>query len=58
MPKKSTEPPFEEYINQDDPEKKKRAINWRAAIGLQAAAWIYFLNLAHATVKPTHRNFY
>ena len=36
MPKKSTKSPFEEYINQDDPEKKKRAINWRAAIGLQA----------------------
>ena len=35
MSKKSTKPPFEEYINQDDPEKKKRAINWRAAIGLQ-----------------------
>ena len=36
MPKKSTKPPFEEYINQDDPVKKERAINWRAAIGLQA----------------------
>ena len=36
MPKKSTEPPFEEYINQDDHVKKERAINWRAAIGLQA----------------------
>ena len=36
MPKKLTKPPFEEYINQDDPVKKERAINWRAAIGLQA----------------------
>lgn len=36
MPKKSTKPPFEEYINQDDPVKKERAINWRAANGLQA----------------------
>ena len=36
MPKKSTKPPFEEYINQDDTVKKERAINWQTAIGLQA----------------------
>ena len=36
MPKKSTKSFFKEYINQDDPEKKERAINWRTAIGLQA----------------------
>lgn len=36
MPKKSTKSFFEEYINQDDSEKKERAINWRTAIGLQA----------------------
>ena len=36
MPKKSTKSFFKEYINQDDPEKKERTINWRTAIGLQA----------------------
>ena len=36
MRKKPSEIDFEEYIQQGNPEKKERAINWRTAIGLQA----------------------
>ena len=41
---KSTAPLFEEYINQGDPDKKERAINWRTAIGLQAVDGLWVSN--------------
>ena len=53
MPKKSTKPPFEEYINQEDPVKKERAVNWRAAIGLQA---VDGLRVSDFLMKIARRN--
>ena len=55
MPMRITNSPFEEYINCGDSEKKERAINWRAAIGLQAVDGLrvsdYLIEIARRNIE-------
>jgi hypothetical protein len=53
MRKKPAEIDFEEYINQGDPDKKERAINWRTAIGLQA---VDGLRVSNFLIEIARRN--
>lgn len=53
MRKKPAEIDFEEYINQGDPDKKERAINWRIAIGLQA---VDGLRVSNFLIEIARRN--
>ena len=49
MPKKSTKSFFEEYINQDDSEKKERAIGLQAVDGLQVSDFL--LEIARRNIE-------
>ena len=46
---------FDEYIHDDDPEKRARAENWRVAIGLQAVDRLtvsdYLVQLARRNIE-------
>jgi len=53
MRKKPAKIDFEEYINQGDPDKKERAINWRTAIGLQA---VDGLRVSNFLIEIARRN--
>ncbi|MBR2091359.1 MAG: antitoxin VbhA family protein [Fibrobacter sp.] len=49
MPKKSTKSFFKEYINQDDPEKKERAIGLQSVDGLRVSDFL--LEIARRNIE-------